>query len=336
MDGEYIDESELQKRKRKFIKIFVLIFGVCVLLSWIFVTEQFKPPKDNPEQVQFIVDPGLSVRDITVKAKQENIVRSELLLYILLTYPHDPTNIYAGTYIFSNTDSVFDVAEKLAASETEDDLLRLTIPEGVTVATMASIAEAILPAFDADEYLSLTTDDEGYLFPETYFVPETFTAEDVIELQKKTYEEIILPLRPQIEASGFTEYEVLTLASILEREANNDASMKMVSGILQNRLEIGMALQADATIEYALGTPLHEISSEQLATELRTKESPYNTYLYPGLTPTPIGNPGLMAIMAVLEPTPSDYFYYITDTEGEFHYAKTLAEHNQNVARYLR
>lgn len=97
-----------------------------------------------------------------------------------------------------------------------------------------------------------------------------------------------------------------------------------------------MPLQADATIEYVLETPLNELAPGELAENLRALDSPYNTYLYRGLPPTPIGNPGLTAITAVLEPTPSEYFFYITGSDGNFYYAETLDAHNQNVTRYLR
>jgi len=123
----------------------------------------------------------------------------------------------------------------------------------------------------------------------------------------------------------------LVLASIIEREADSVESKKMVAGILKNRMSINMPLQTDASMEYILDKPLSELTPEDLK-----KESPYNTYLNFGLPPTPIGNPGLDAILAVLEPTPSDYYYYITGNDGEFYYAKTYAEHLQNIEKYLR
>jgi UPF0755 protein len=125
--------------------------------------------------------------------------------------------------------------------------------------------------------------------------------------------------------------EILVLASILEREANSEASMKIVSGILQRRLAEGMPLQADASIEYVLNKPLKELTPDDLKID-----SPYNTYTNRGLPPTPIGNPGRTAILAVLEPTDTEYIFYITDEEGEFHYAKTYDEHLDNIERYLR
>ena len=124
---------------------------------------------------------------------------------------------------------------------------------------------------------------------------------------------------------------MIILASILEREANDEQSMKIVSGILQNRLKHGMALQVDASIEYVLDKSLSALTSEDLKID-----SPYNTYLHTGLTPTPIGNPGLQAIDAVLHPAKTEYLYYITDADGHFHYAKTFEEHKRNVTKYLQ
>jgi UPF0755 protein len=124
---------------------------------------------------------------------------------------------------------------------------------------------------------------------------------------------------------------VLILASLLEREANSEESMRMVSGILQNRLAEGMRLQVDASLEYVLERPLSTLDASDLDID-----NPYNTYRYGGLPPSPIGNPGLQAILAVLDPIESNYFYYITDEDGNFHYARTFDEHKLNIAKYLR
>jgi UPF0755 protein len=112
--------------------------------------------------------------------------------------------------------------------------------------------------------------------------------------------------------------------------------MRTVAGIFLNRLSINMALQADASIEYVIDTPLGELAPGQLASELRELDSPYNTYLYPGLPPTPIGNPGENAIRAIADPLKSNYFYYITGDDGEFYYAETYDQHQTNIARHLR
>lgn len=321
-------------------KIFYIVIAICILLLILLTlhirTQLTAPDTFLPDTV-FNVESGMNVRDIAKEAQEKGIVRSKLLLYAVLAYSYEPNNIYAGGYLFKEPVGLFAVAKKLAEQKIIHDTIALTIPEGVRLTQIAEIAQRTLAEdFVPQAYLTLTEGREGYMFPETYFVPETFEAKELVELQEITYEAFMEPLRKEIEASAFTEYEVLILASIIEREANDADSMGLVSGILQNRLEINMALQADASIEYVLDTPLNELPEGQLASELREKDSPYNTYLNTGLPPTPIGNPGEMAILAVLRPAESDYFFYITDADGQFFYAETFAEHNQNIAKHLR
>jgi UPF0755 protein len=315
----------------------ILVGLICiVIISGIYVRAQFTPPANFIDSIAFEVTPGMTVRDIADAAQAAGLVRSGIILYSILTYSHDPTGIYAGTYVFTDPASVMQVAQKLANKEIENDLVRITIPEGMPLVAISDIAAQTLPDFNAEVYVLETNGLEGYLFPETYFVPVTFTASDLITLQQRTYEENLEPLRTAIQTSALDEYEVLILASIVEREANDEESMKMVAGILLNRLAINMPLQADASIEYIIDMPLNELPPGQLAIELRETHSPYNTYLNRGLPPTPIGNPGIMAIEAVVFPTLSENFFYITDTEGIFHYAETFAEHTRNVDKYLR
>jgi UPF0755 protein len=332
------DTTSVTEEKIKSHKIHIVLLAllsVSIIFSF-FLRFQFTAPESFTQATAFEVTQGMTVREIADEAKKKGLVRSELLLYSILTYSYDPTDIYAGTYIFNEPTSVFGVAKKLADKDIEKNLVRITLPEGLRLTRIADIASSTLPDFDTVEYLSKTADLEGYMFPETYFVPETFTATDLVLLQRNTYEENVSPLRPDIEVSNFTEYEVLILASIIEREANDEESMKMVAGVLQNRLAINMALQADASIEYIFDTPLNELPPGQLATELRETQSPYNTYLNRGLPPTPIGNPGIMAILAVLHPTPSENFFYLTAPDGQFYYSETFAKHTQYIAKYLR
>jgi UPF0755 protein len=244
---------------------------------------------------------------------------------------YSPANIFAGSYSFDSPHSVFGVAKKLAENDINQELVSITIPEGSARKDIVKSALEKNPKFNGDLFLKLTEGKEGYLFPETYFLPLEFTAQELVTFIEKTYQEKITPLRPRIELSTLSEYEVLILASLLERETNSEESMKIVAGILANRMNIKMALQVDASLEYVLNKPLKELTPDDLKID-----SPYNTYLYAGLPPTPIGNPGLSAIEAVLNPTPSEYFFYITDNDGQFHYAKTFEEHKVNIQKYLR
>ncbi len=196
---------------------------------------------------------------------------------------------------------------------------RVTIPEGTTIVEMEQLFGVDLP-----------NDKEGYLFPDTYdFLPGT-SAEQIVARMHARYEEKIAPLRALIETSGHTEAEIIIMASILEKEARQPETMRVVSGILWDRIKIGMALQVDAVFGYIKGVPTYHPSGEDLDID-----SPYNTYKYRGLPPGPIGAPGLNAIEAAINPTESPYLYYLTGTDGTMHYARTFEEHIAN-RKYLR
>lgn len=321
--------------RRSYIAIGGTLFAglFCLVL---FFAHLISPPIEFPTDSSISIGRGMSVADIVEKFEEEGYVRSSTMLLLYLRVFYDNENIKAGIYNFTEPLSTQAVAHTISEIGPDDPLISITFPEGSTVSQIAAIADEHLEEFDLNTFLSYAKDYEGYLFPETYFVPDNYTDALLFDLMKDAATTELSTLSLQIDAHPLTEYEILILASIIEREANTPESMRYVSSILQNRMEIGMPLQADATIEYTLDTPLGELAPGQLAQELRRTDSPYNTYLNTGLPPTPIGNPGIDSITAVLEPADTDYFYYITGNDGEFYYAKTLDEHNYNIARYLR
>lgn len=320
--------------RRRFIKslfyVFLLFLITSVTCVWYAKTLN-QPPTDFPLNQPIAIENGMSIKSITEKLQDAKVVRSSTFLYYTLVFFHDPSSVKASTYIFNSPLSTNDVARRLSEGDFDTDLVRFTHIEGERVTAIATRAADILPAFNTERFIKNATPLEGKLFPETYFIPITYTDDDLLHLLTKAYVAAIAPYEHLIASSTLSIDEILVLASIIEREANTTESKKMVSSILQNRLAIDMPLQADASIEYILSKPLSELTPQDLEID-----SPYNTYLYSGLPPTPIGNPGLEAILAVLEPTPSDYFYYITDHDGVFHYAKTYTEHLSNIERYLR
>lgn len=313
----------------------LLILGLILSVSIVFVFSTYaflmNPPYDFPENSTISIPLGSSAGDIADLLATENYVRSSTLLYVTLLLNYDTSMIHAGRYEFTKPISTSEIARHLVETGPVEDLISITFPEGIPVAEIARIAEASLPQFSVTTFLSIAREKEGYLFPDTYFVPDTFTTEQLYDLMTSTAESKFANLSVAIQRHPLTEYEIITLASIIEREANSPESMRLVSSVLQNRLKAGMPLQADASIEYALDKPLRELVPEDLEIE-----SPYNTYLNIGLPPTPIGNPGLTAIAAVLNPADSEYFYYITDNDGVFHYAETYEKHRYNIAEYLR
>ena len=311
---------------------FALLADILILLGlfW-YVMELNQPPVNFTENTAVAIEQGDSVKVITDKLEAANVVRSSTLLYFATILLHDTTDIKASSYVFEAPLSTLEVATRLTEGDFDTDLVRFTHFEGERATQIAMRAEEVLTDFSVDRFITLAGPHEGSLYPDTYFVPADYSAEDLLALMMRTFAEEISPLEDQIASHPLSLEEVLVLASIIEREANSELSMRHVSSILQNRLEIGMALQADASIEYVLDKPLSELTPADLEID-----SPYNTYLNPGLPPTPIGNPGLTAITAVLNPLETDFFYYITDNEGVFHYAETYNGHLDNIDRYLR
>jgi UPF0755 protein len=326
--------TPIPKKKSLFWTItLVLLVLACVALASVagavYVlntkTESFTAP------VSVEIEPGTSVKAITKRLEEASVVRSGALLYFVITLFYDPTDIKASRYVFTEPLKATDAAKRLVAGDFDSDLVRFTHIEGERVTELAELAQAQLTNFDKAAFIERALPLEGTLYPETYYIPKDFSADELIDLMVQTFTEKTAPIQQALTAHPLGVDGVLVLASILEREANSPESMKMVSGILQGRMKAGMPLQADASVEYILNKPLKELTAEDLKVD-----SPYNTYLNRGLPPTPIGNPGLDAITAVLEPITSDYVFYITDNEGTFHYARTYDEHLDNVELYLR
>jgi UPF0755 protein len=330
---ETTDNNEQLFQPRKslpFMKIFITL--MLIGIAGLGIAHLYnQPPSDFVSPTSVTVETGLTAKAITQKLEESNVVRSKHLLYFALTLLHDPTDIKASVFVFDEPLSTLEVARRLVAGDFDSDLVRFTHYEGERATHIANRASEVLANFDKEVFITQAVPLEGKLYPDTYFVPADFTAEQLVELMLQTFVEETAPLQEQMNQSNLTEIEILTLASILEREANSPESMRIVSGILQGRMSVGMPLQADASVEYILDKPLKELTAEDLKVD-----SPYNTYLNRGLPPTPIGNPGIDAIAAVLEPTVTEYVYYITDNDGVFHYAKTYDEHLDNIDRYLR
>ncbi len=328
-----IDTSTRSTKLKQWL-VYGLIFDcilLCAVSAWFFYANQ--PPAMFPVDQPLVIEAGMTVDEIFSKTVAAGYARSTFLLYIQLFWfsEIETANIQAGTYMFTQPKTSYLVLQKLLANDTTQNLVRLTIPEGTRATTIAAIAANTLDEFAADTFIESALDFEGQLWPDTYLIPPDYSEAELLTLLLDTYSVQTADLKDQIAAYPLSESDIVVLASILEREANSSSSKRMVSGILQNRLAIGMALQADASIEYVLDKPLNQLAPSDLDID-----SPYNTYLYPGLPPTPIGNPGLDAIMAVLNPTPSNYLFYITGNDGEFYYAEDFNQHRANIARHLR
>ncbi len=225
----------------------------------------------------------------------------------------------------------------------------ITIPEGFTLQKIGQRVREALPHISEEEWMRAVSaeslfesdsfvrnakksddvDLEGYLFPETYRFFSDASAEDVVGKMLRQMDDEVSPL--WFPDSELTLHEILTLASMIEREVRTDADRALVADIFLRRLDTGMALQADSTVNYVTGSNTPSVSNKD-----RQIDSRWNTYLYPGLPPGPIASPGLASITAVVFPEANEYWYFLTDAEGVVHYARTNDEHNANKANYLR
>ena len=329
-------EETIPKNKRRstlwsFLLLFFIIATTISIAFFLVLYFLNQTPSEFEEATIVTIEPGTSVRAITEKLEEARVVRSGSVLYFAIMFFYEPTDVKASTYIFDSRLTTLQVARKLAVGDFDTDLLRFTHFEGERASDIAKHAKEVLIDFDEDAFLAKAVPLEGTLYPDTYFIPKNYTADELVTLMTKTFTEETSSLQSAIENSSLSAVEIIILASILEREANSTTSMSIVSGILQRRLIEGMPLQADASIEYILEKPLKDLTPDDLRID-----SPYNTYTNKGLPPTPIGNPGIDAITAVLHPTETSYVYYLTDNDGEFHYATSYAEHLINIERYLR
>jgi len=335
MPPDTLDQDQKSKPKsyvwlKILLSLFVLL-AVALCGLYLIVQDLNQPGDSFPVNQVVVISEGTSVREIANKLEAEGVVKSEALLYYNLLLFHDPTDIKASSYIFESSLTTSEIAARLTEGDFDTNLVKFTHFEGERATSIATRASELLPEFNQERFIATGEPLEGKLFPDTYFVPPDFTDEDLLTLMLDTYEERIAQYQTEIASHPLTIDEILILASIIEREANTPESMNLVSSVLQNRIEIGMPLQADASIEYVLDKPLSELTPDDLKID-----TPYNTYLYNGLPPTPIGNPGEDSIAAVLRPETSDYFYYITDPTGTFHFAETYNQHLRNIEVYLR
>lgn len=337
--GEADARKNMKKIVSKIWKIWLIIIGsilVTGLAVGIFAWWALQPVAlDQTTTQTFIVPKGQAVKIIGQRLESAGLIKHQLLFSVAVKWLQTANKIQAGSFQISPSWTVAKIAQELTKG-TED--VWLTIPEGWRREQIADyLASQDLAAFDKTEFLKLTKDKEGQLFPDTYLVPRLITAPGLVAILDATYQKrITLGLEKSIAAATRPLPEIIVLASILEREAGNKTQMRQVAGVLENRLKIKMPLQVDATLQYIKGYSQSEKNwwATPLAVDKQLK-SPYNTYLNPGLPPWPISNPGVAAIEAALNPLESDYLFYLHD-QGKIYLARTLSEHNANVAKYLR
>ncbi len=304
------------------------IFFILVMIASIAWVILISPPIAFDEGVIVTITKGESVKEIARHLKQSNIIQSEVLFTNLVVFSNLDSRIVAGDYAFDTKSNMLGVIKRISSGDYNIEAKRVTIPEGTTIVEMSRIFADMFYNITPEDFMNVASTSEGYLFPDTYYFPENVRSDEIVQKLKLTFDEKIAE-HPEILRSVYSLADIVTMASIIEKEATRD-SMQEVSDILWGRIEAGMALQVDAGFVYERGKHTFELSREDLM-----EDSPYNTYTNKGLTPTPISNPGLQALLAAAFPQPTDNVYFLTGYDGEMYYAQTLKEHEENKDLYL-
>lgn len=335
--------------KRKLVIIAIIFATLLFLGSRSYYTFAINLQNSTDETVvDFVIEGGQSVEEIAKSLEREGLIRSAALFRLYTNLSNLSPHLQAGAYQVPKNLSLTKVADLLQHGTFED---KLTFIEGWRREEMAEYISSKFPParragavqsskLSATDFLQESKGFEGRLFPDTYFISKETTARELVETMVENFGK---KHSEQSNISGLTPPQALIIASIVEREARSADDRPLVAGILIKRFLNGWALQADATIQYALGYQDGESASgkggwwkKHLTEEDLKVKSPYNTYLNPGLPPTPISNPGLDSLKATFNPTQTDYWYYLSDRDGIMHFAKNNEEHNQNVAKYLK
>ncbi|RJP69988.1 MAG: endolytic transglycosylase MltG [Candidatus Abyssobacteria bacterium SURF_17] len=337
-------EDEREGRGRKLVAIGFFSFFVLLWLLIHFLNEALTQPRASEirERPFAIVEisPGSSLSDITKNLMDEGVISNEFLFKSTAVMRRTNRGLKAGEYRFDKSMALLDVLTSLEQGRVM--LHRFTIPEGFTVKHIADLL-AKKGLVDADEFLRLSNDPEvcgelgidsstleGFLFPDTYKVAKGMPAKRVLRVLVDRFRKACSgEIEDEIAKSGMDIYDIVTIASIIEKEALYDDEEPLVAGVIYNRLRLNMRLQCDVTIRY----PLDNYGVELTYADLRI-DSPYNSYLLYGLPPTPICNPGISAIKAALKPAKTDYLYFVSMNNGRHKFSATYAEHSEAVYKY--
>jgi len=330
--------------KYKYIIVFFLLsISLIVFRFWL----RFDlPMAKTGQEIVFSVAKGQGLFVISQNLEQQGLVKHGLYFEAAVLLKGGSRKLQAGDYKLSQAMSPLKIADKIIKGEVATETI--VIPEGWNIKEIDSYLKSKKVA-GADEFLEIVGQDfsgqfwfladkpksaslEGYLFPDSYEIKIGDDSRVLVEKMLANFSRKITPeMQNEIKKQNKTLFKIITMASLLEKEAKTIEDKKVISGILWKRLKIGMRLQVDATVVYALGDKPRRLTYDDLKID-----SPYNTYKYAGLPPGPIANPGLESIIATIYPIESDYWYYLSTPEGEILFSRTLEEHNAKKAQYLK
>lgn len=331
--------------KTRIIKIVILTlcgFGTLCLIILLVGVYLTSPPSSSEEIVNFEVPTGSSSQIIARQLAEQKLIRSKYAFRVAVRHRGSDRHLHAGTYVLRRDMTLWEIVDEFEKGQVT--LISWTVPEGLTAAATAELweteglgtAEAFQEAAQLPRLLKqYGLEDktvEGYLFPNTYKFAKGITAKQIVKMMLEEFkQQWTETFDKEARSLGFTRHEIVTLASVIEKEAQSKSERPRIAGVFHNRLKRKWRLQADPTVLYGLGNPKRLLTRADLSVD-----SPYNTYKHKGLPPGPIANPGIDSIIAALRPEETDYLYFVAIGEGKHHFSKTLSEHNRMIRKIRR
>jgi UPF0755 protein len=314
----------------RFINLLIFLSAVFFLIIFLSATWILVPLDTvNPTEKTLNIPYEYNSARIRYLLEEEGIIRPGNIIFQLMTRVLKiDERLQSGEYKFSSSQNLLQIADQLVKGKIV--LHRITIPEGYQSKQIARLL-ADNEIAEYDEILQLIQEEnefrEGYLFPDTYGFPKNFGAANVLRVIRDNFEKIVYQhIKPEQEFPADLDFnQVMILASIVEKEAQGKEDKPKIASVFYNRLKAGMRLQSCATIQYLLEKPQQNLTQQDLQIE-----SPFNTYIYSGLPPEPICNPGLDSILAAANPVEEEYIYFVLGKDGEHIFSKTYQEHLDN------
>lgn len=321
--------------------VVLLIAGGCAAYLYNRITGFATQPagKEATRQL-FVIQPGQTLSTISRQLESQGLITNQTDFKLLVRFRKAATRLQAGEYVLSAGSSPDQILKTLLQGRVH--LHRVTIPEGFSMKEIARLME-VKQLCTSKQFLDLCRDKtviqsmnipavtlEGYLFPDTYFFPKGSSCTEIIFAMTRKFHSIYTDeYKKRTKELGFTTHEILTLASIIEKETGDPDERPLISSVFHNRLKKNMRLESDPTVIYGIKDYDGNIKKKHLK-EL----TPYNTYRIKGLPPGPIASPGAESIKAALFPEKSDYFYFVAKGDTTHYFSKTITEHNRAVRKY--
>ncbi|MBN2030046.1 endolytic transglycosylase MltG [bacterium] len=327
---------------RKFIWFILIVTGVVVFLSYLYFLFLPWNPPERSQQIVVTIKRGMTPNMIATLLKEKGVIRGEEYFLWGAKLIGVTRELQAGNYFFKGPLTNYDVLRKLSKGDVMTT--RITFPEGTRASKMAGMVQEAL-GVDSTGFMDLVLDSsfcqsigisadqlEGYLYPDTYVFHLEPTPEEIIQKMVDRFHQMFTDsLRRRADEIGMSVHEVVTLASIVEGEAAIASERAVIGALYLNRLAHRMLLQADPTIQYIIENGPRRLLDADLQID-----SPYNTYIYAGLPPGPVNNPGIQCILAVLFPEPVDYLYMVANGDGSHTFSYTMEEHLKAKQRFDR